>query len=287
MKREFARRLRRSSCGALVPIVAFVGLLFAGCQGLEDVDGNLDFTTGQQQDDIPVPKDFTFLPARSPSYIRYSSGVGAFRQWDGVYTGDQQERNLVPWYEKQMQLDGWKHKSTEIENDQRVLTFVKGTETAKIRIFRELDLHERRHVTVVHAGISPTPIDTLTPEEALNPDGADAPAQWDPKVTDSINVEPAVIRIPAGAKVRQSARPQSSARQVSGREGTTSARTSPLPDASVEDATATSSLKKKPIVKGGLGTENAASRPDRDAAPEESEAADSGLGDDDDVGGDE
>jgi len=149
-------------------LIASHPLLFvaAGCMST-DVDQNRDFSAGIQQKDIPVPLNFEFDKDRSYSFIRYNSGEGSFRSWSGFYYGDQQVGNLLPWYQKQMVVDGWTLKADTAELSKKGLIFTKGDETATVWIYREFDARIDRFQTVVNAEIHPTPTEHKTPDEVL------------------------------------------------------------------------------------------------------------------------
>src|SRR6266545_4738816 len=142
----------------LTSVVLAVHPLFflaAGCMSV-DLDQSRDFSAGIQQKDIPVPLYFEFDKDRSYSFIRYNSGEGSFRSWSGFYYGDQQVGNLIPWYQKQMVVDGWTSKGETADLNRRGLTFVKDDETATIWVYREFDTLIDRYRTVVNAEIHPT-----------------------------------------------------------------------------------------------------------------------------------
>ncbi len=149
-------------------VLAAQPLLFlaSGCMSA-DLDQNRDFSAGIQQKDIPVPLNFEFDKDRSFSFIRYNSGEGSFRSWSGFYYGDQQVGNLIPWYQKQMVVDGWALKGETSDLRRKGLTFVKGDETATVWVYREFDARIDRYQTVVNAEIHPTPTEDKTPDEVL------------------------------------------------------------------------------------------------------------------------
>src|SRR6185503_1919204 len=141
-------RIRPPRFGMSALVLASHPLLFlaAGCMST-DVDQNRNFSAGIQQKDIPVPLNFEFDKDRSYSYIPYNSGEGSFRSWSGYYYGDQQVGNLIPWYQKQMVVDGWVLKGDTSALSKKGLIFTKGDETATIWMYREFDARIDRFQT--------------------------------------------------------------------------------------------------------------------------------------------
>lgn len=188
-----------------VSALAFLALA-SSCQSyrLDRIPGVVEDV---HQDDVPIPRDFYQLDrGENWSYNAYSSGPGKFRSWVGEYVGYKQLRDLATWYERQMVLDGWVHKSTE-EGDPRIITFVNSnSERARITLLRRFNQQEDRFQTVIRAEVGPQPPETMDLEEMLKRTGYPV---YKPTTVDSGRSDPASQRSgsesdPARARVTPS-----------------------------------------------------------------------------------
>lgn len=101
--------------------------------------------------DIPVPRGFT-RQRGSYAYER-----GRFRICNLIYDGAPDPFRTVDFMLQQMGIAGWKLTDKALDNDQKVLSFVKGTETCRITVARFSSERKTQLTVTIGPAAGPAP----------------------------------------------------------------------------------------------------------------------------------
>jgi hypothetical protein len=257
--RRRSEEMERSFCSAAVvgALMGLVCLIGGGCA--TDSDTSPYFSV-KQEHDIPPPLSFKWDKDNPEtfSYIAYDDpkGVGYFRSSTNVYYGDEQIVNLVPWYIEQMKKDGWIHKETSFAEGKKRLVFKKGDETATIWLYRKFDTRMDRNLTFVKAKVSPTPVEAMSTEEAIEigepASVGTTPASTAPESIPSLDADlKEIIEGPRGAKEGEA-----NAQPASGRAASQGAASQGAASESKTESLEKPAGKNKQVVNEGSDREN-------------------------------